>query len=329
MPNPTALRAPNDHATSSDRALALRERLDSAADMGLSANIARFLRFLGHEDGDVIELQALGVPGKYAPTAHFTHVRTVADAVAALEHAESRTPTGSYVLFNTVDPAVATEQPDLGDALGVRDRAILEVLYSTGIRRSELVRLGVYDLDAERGTLTVRQGKGKGKGKKDRVVPIGKRTVHWVERYLHATRDGLVMPPDEEVLFLTRFGEAFKPEPMTHLVRGYVDAADLGKTGACHLFRHTCATLMHEAGADIRHIQELLGHAELSTTQVYTQVAIRQLKAVHSATHPGAALPRPPVTAPVTALGEPPDAARGDAAELQAVLDADDDEDAG
>lgn len=91
---------------------------------------------------------------------------------------------------------------------------------------------------------------------------------------------------------------------MTHLVlRAYVDGAELGKTGACHLLRHTCATLMHENGADIRHIQELLGHVDLNTTQVYTQVGIRQLKAVHSATHPGAALSRPPV-ATRPAVGE-------------------------
>jgi integrase/recombinase XerD len=181
------------------------------------------------------------------------------------------------------------EQPDVSDPLGLRDRAILEVLYSTGIRRSEVVRLGVYDLDAERGTLTVRQGKGK----KDRVVPIGERAIYWVRRYLDQVREDLVMPPDENVLFLTRFGEGFRSEPMTHLVRGYIDAAELGKTGACHLLRHTCATLMHENGADIRYLQELLGHAELSTTQIYVQLGIRQLKVVHAATHPAAAMPRP------------------------------------
>jgi len=236
---------------------------------------------------------------------------TLANPAADLElpRVERRLP---KCVLTALEAEKVLDQPDLTEALGLRDRAILEVLYSTGIRRSELVRLGIYDLDAERGTLTVRQGKGK----KDRVVPIGERAVHWVERYLRQIRDGLVMPPDEGVLFLTRFGEGFKPEPMTHLVRGYVDAADLGKTGACHLFRHTCATLMHENGADIRHIQELLGHAELSTTEVYTHVAIRQLKAVHAATHPGAALPRPPV------------AARRDPAELQPVLDADDLDDA-
>lgn len=100
------------------------------------------------------------------------------------------------------------------------------------------------------------------------------------------------MPPDAGVLFLTQEGEELSPNRLTQLVREHVTAAELGKTGACHLFRHTCATLMLEGGADIRYIQELLGHVELSTTQIYTRVSIRKLKAVHTLTHPGARLGR-------------------------------------
>ena len=88
-------------------------------------------------------------------------------------------------------------------------------------------------------------------------------------------------------LFLTHLGEPFTPNRLTQLVRGYIQAADLGKSGSCHLFRHTMATLMLENGADIRYIQAMLGHAELSTTQIYTQVSIRKLKEIHTATHPG------------------------------------------
>jgi integrase/recombinase XerD len=105
-------------------------------------------------------------------------------------------------------------------------------------------------------------------------------------------RPELVTAPDAGVLFLTRFGEPFRPAPLTNLVRGYVDRAELGKTGACHLFRHTLATVMLEHGADIRYIQEMLGHAELSTTEIYTQVSIRKLCAVYDATHPAARLVR-------------------------------------
>jgi integrase/recombinase XerD len=178
------------------------------------------------------------------------------------------------------------EQPDASDALGLRDRAILEVLYSTGIRRMEVLNLSIYDLDTERGTLMVRQGKGK----KDRMVPIGERAIAWLERYLNDARPRLVVPPDEGTLFLGATGEELSPNRLSQLVRGYVDAAELGKRGACHLFRHTMATLMLENGADIRYIQEMLGHAELSTTQIYTQVSIRRLKQVHTLTHPGAKL---------------------------------------
>lgn len=189
------------------------------------------------------------------------------------------------------------EQPDTREPMGLRDRAILEVLYSTGIRRMELLNLSVYDLDTERGTLMVRQGKGK----KDRMVPIGERAIAWLERYLNDVRPGLVVPPDDGTFFLAATGEELSPSRLTQLVRGYVNAADTGKKGACHLFRHTMATVMLENGADIRYIQEMLGHVELSTTQIYTQVSIRRLKEVHTLTHPGARLeqPQPPNRPPL------------------------------
>jgi len=172
----------------------------------------------------------------------------------------------------------------VSDPLGLRDRAMLEVLYSTGIRRSELAHLAVFDLDAERSTLLVRQGKGR----KDRMVPIGERAVAWLSRYLTDTRPGLAVEPDDGTMFLTADGIEFSPDRLTQIARRYVLQAEVPKSGACHLFRHTCATLMLEGGADIRYIQALLGHAELSTTQIYAQVSIRALQVVHSATHPGA-----------------------------------------
>jgi integrase/recombinase XerD len=176
--------------------------------------------------------------------------------------------------------------PDTRMILGLRDRAILEVLYATAIRRSELVGLGVFDLDLERGTLFVRQGKGQ----KDRVVPLGERALAWVQTYLLEARPELVVASDEQTLFLGTAGEALGPTRLTEIVREYVLSAGLGKRGACHLLRHTAATLMLENGADIRFIQHLLGHADLRTTQIYTQVSIRMLKEVHQRTHPGARL---------------------------------------
>lgn len=175
-------------------------------------------------------------------------------------------------------------QPELTLGFGIRDRAILEVLYSTGMRRRELIALSIWDLDAERGTVSIRQGKGR----RDRMVPIGERAAAWVGKYSADVRPGLVVPPDAGVLFLTKEGLDFTPDHLSGLVTRYVERAELAKHGSCHLFRHTMATLMLEGGADIRYIQQMLGHAELSTTQIYTQVSIRALKAIHTATHPGA-----------------------------------------
>ena len=102
-----------------------------------------------------------------------------------------------------------------------------------------------------------------GKGKKDRMIPIGSRALAWIDKYVIEVRPTLVREPDDGTLFLSNLNEAFTPNRLTQLVREYVDAAQLGKRGACHLFRHTMATLMLENGADIRFIQQMLGHAEL------------------------------------------------------------------
>jgi integrase/recombinase XerD len=196
-------------------------------------------------------------------------------------------------------------QPDVTTATGLRDRAMLETLYSTGMRRMELIGLKCFDIDAERGTVMIRQGKGR----KDRMIPIGERAIAWIEKYRDDVRPELACGADEGVLFLTHLGEAFTPNRLTQLVRDYVDAAKLSKRGSCHLFRHTMATLMLENGADIRFIQAMLGHAELNTTQIYTQVSIRKLKAIHTATHPAkpkirkvASIPTDEPQDPATAL---------------------------
>jgi integrase/recombinase XerD len=177
-------------------------------------------------------------------------------------------------------------QPNPADPIGLRDRAILEVLYATGMRRMELLRLKLDGLDLERGTVMIRRGKGN----KDRMIPLGERAGAWLRKYLREGRPQLAGEPDDGTLFLTTQGEPFSAEYLTQLVRGYVLAAKVGKEGACHLFRHTMATLMLEGGADIRFIQQMLGHADLKATQLYTNVSIRLLKEIHAATHPGAHL---------------------------------------
>lgn len=178
-------------------------------------------------------------------------------------------------------------QTGLHGDLGIRDRAILETLYSTGIRRSELAHLRLYDVDTANGTLMVRQGKGQ----KDRMVPLGARAAHWIDRYAAEVRPSLVAEPDPGWLFVHEYGEPFAKNRLTDLVKKYIEKAGVEKPGACHIFRHTMATLMLDAGADIRHIQAILGHSQLSTTEIYTQVSIAKLKAVHALTHPAGRAP--------------------------------------
>jgi integrase/recombinase XerD len=191
---------------------------------------------------------------------------------------------------NAADMEQVLLQPDLRTPVGIRDRAILETFYSTGMRRTELVRLALSDLDWDRRLILIRQGKGR----RDRVVPIGPRALAWVARYWAEVRPRLVRAPDEGTVFLTARGRPLHPNHLSALVRGYVEAARLGKQGACHLFRHTMATLMLEGGADIRFIQQMLGHAKLTSTQRYTHVSVQQLQAVHAATHPAGQLSIPP-----------------------------------
>ncbi len=212
-------------------------------------------------------------------------------------------------VLNEAEAERVINLPNVETPLGLRDRAILETLYSTGVRRMELITLRLYDIDRERGTLMVREGKGRGQ----RVVPIGDRALGWVEKYLAEVRSTLVVEPDEGYIFLTYAGAGFDPNSLTILAGTYVRRAELGKVGAVHLFRHTAATVMLEHGADIRFIQAMLGHAKLETTQLYTQVSIRKLKEVHTATHPARLRridppPAEPVDVPPAELVGPPPA---------------------
>jgi integrase/recombinase XerD len=196
-----------------------------------------------------------------------------------LPRMEKRLPTAALTL-SQVEALLAV--PNVADPLGVRDRAMLELFYSTGLRRAELCRLELTDLNTERGTLTIRRGKGR----KDRVVPVGARAVAWLERYLKEARPRLCLDTRTPALFLTGYGEAFNPDVVSRMVSGWMKAA--GLKGSCHLLRHTCATHMLDGGADIRYIQQLLGHEKLETTAIYTEVSIRQLQEVHARCHPSA-----------------------------------------
>jgi integrase/recombinase XerD len=172
--------------------------------------------------------------------------------------------------------------PDTNTVYGVRDRAMLETLYSTGIRRTECAELGLYDVDSQRQTVMVRQGKGG----KDRLLPIGKRALYWVEKYRDDVRPELVIDRENTCLFLTDYGEPFIKGRLGALVKRYLHHAEIDKPGGCHLFRHAMATHMLDNGADLRFIQMMLGHSQLSTTEIYTHVSIEKLREIHTATHP-------------------------------------------
>lgn len=177
---------------------------------------------------------------------------------------------------------VVLMQPDIGTPLGLRDRALLELLYSTGMRRMEAVRLLLGSVDLAERLVVIREGKGR----KDRIVPLGERAAEWLHKYLYEVRPRLSCCKDDGQIFLTGRGEAFSLQSLSHIVRGYVDKSGVGKQGACHMFRHTMATLMLENGADVRFVQAMLGHSDISATQIYTHVAIRKLKEVHERSHP-------------------------------------------
>ena len=148
-------------------------------------------------------------------------------------------------------------QPDLRTAVGLRDRTILETLYSTGMRRMEVCGLQFQDLDCERGLVMIRQGKGK----KDRLVPIGERALAWIAAYRERARGELLDGRDPGRLFLTKLGENMRPCHLTQMVRRYIRLAGIGKEGSCHTFRHTM--------------------------EVYAKLSVGHLKAVHTALHPG------------------------------------------
>lgn len=183
------------------------------------------------------------------------------------------------------------QQPDTTTLFGLRDRAIFEVLYSTGIRRAEVCALRIDHIHVDRQVLFINQGKGQ----KDRYVPIGHRALLWIARYVEQARDQLAIDPKERTLFLTVDGKPIDPDSLTEYGRRYIRSAKVDKPGACHIFRHTMATLMHDNGADIRSIQAILGHEKLDTTQIYTRVSLKKLLDTHQKTHP-AERPAPPTS---------------------------------
>ena len=165
--------------------------------------------------------------------------------------------------------------PDTATPLGLRDRAMLETLYATGLRVSELVALKVFEVNLDAGVVRV-----TGKGAKERLVPLGEEAVEWISRY-QKIRDR-----KSDALFLTSRGAGMTRQAFWHLIRRYGARAIPGKKLSPHVLRHAFATHLINHGADLRVVQLLLGHADISTTQIYTHVARERLKALHAKHHP-------------------------------------------
>lgn len=174
-------------------------------------------------------------------------------------------------------------QPDAGQAAGVRDRAMLELLYATGIRVSELVSLDVSDVNLEMGYI-----KCSGKGSKERIVPLGSLAIQSCRDYLGVARPRLVREREEQALFVNHHGHRLTRQGFWKIVKKYADDAKIEKEITPHTLRHSFATHLLENGADLRSVQEMLGHADISTTQIYTQVTRGRLKEVYAKAHPRA-----------------------------------------
>jgi integrase/recombinase XerD len=165
--------------------------------------------------------------------------------------------------------------PDTQAPLGLRDRAMLELLYATGLRVSELVGLKTFQVSLESGVVRV-----MGKGSKERLVPLGEEAVHWIAKYLEERKS------DSDALFITSRGGGMTRQAFWHLIRRYGRRAIPGKKLSPHVLRHAFATHLINHGADLRVVQLLLGHADISTTQIYTHVARERLRQLHAKHHP-------------------------------------------
>jgi integrase/recombinase XerD len=174
-------------------------------------------------------------------------------------------------------------QPDSATPLGLRDRAMLEVLYASGLRVSELVRLKLVEVSYDMGVVRV-----FGKGAKERLVPLGEEAIAWLARYSKEGRPALLRQRSSDYVFVTGRGAPMTRQAFWHLIKRRAGAALPGKPLSPHTLRHAFATHLLNHGADLRVVQLLLGHADISTTQIYTHVARERLKALHQKHHPRA-----------------------------------------
>ncbi|MFA5357054.1 MAG: site-specific tyrosine recombinase XerD [Candidatus Omnitrophota bacterium] len=180
---------------------------------------------------------------------------------------------------NEVDTLLS--KPNIRQTQGIRDRAILETLYATGMRVSEAANLKKDNVNLEVGFLRC-----IGKGNKERVIPLGSKAISSIKRYLEASRPRQLKGKESEFLFLNKFGRNISRQSLWKIIKRYAREARIKKPIRPHILRHSFATHLLERGADLRSVQEMLGHANISTTQIYTHISKERLKAIHKMFHP-------------------------------------------
>ena len=303
MPSPAA----SPPANSAD-ARSIEEYIDlSWMERGLAAatlsayraDLSLFSRWLSNRGLGIEEARRLDVLDFLSEHTHWPP-RTIARRLSALRRFYQHLEREGRITDNPCDridaprlgrplPEVLTEQeverllaaPDVDTVLGIRDRAMLEVLYATGLRVSELVGLRSEQVNLLQGVLRV-----VGKGDKERLVPLGEPAVDWLERFLERGRAEILGVKPSPALFPTGRGRAMTRQAFWHLVKRYAERADISRRISPHTLRHAFATHLLDHGADLRVVQMLLGHRDISTTQIYTHVARERLKIIHARHHP-------------------------------------------
>ena len=262
-------------------------------------DLTRFSRWLSSRGLGLENARRLDVLDFLAEHAHWPP-RTTARRLSALRRFYQHLEREGRIAGNPCDridaprlgrplPGTLTEQdverllaaPDVDTVLGVRDRAMLEVLYATGLRVSELVGLRSEQVDLRQGVLRV-----VGKGGRERLVPLGEQAVDWLERFLERGRAGILGARSSSALFPTGRGRAMTRQAFWQLVKRHARGAGILRDISPHTLRHAFATHLLDHGADLRVVQMLLGHRDISTTQIYTHVARERLKAIHARHHP-------------------------------------------
>lgn len=263
------------------------------------ADLAQFAVWLQQQDKQIIAVDA-GTILAYLSHANAQSVRTVARRLSSIRRLYEYLAREDRIKVNPASqveaprigrslPKSLTESeveallhaPDVEEVLGLRDRAMLELLYATGLRVSELVTLTIQQLNLRQGVLRV-----TGKGNKERLVPMGEEANSWLERYLQSARGQILQGVLSDDLFPSKRGRAMTRQTFWHSIKRYAKKAEISKPLSPHVLRHAFATHLVNHGADLRVVQMLLGHSDISTTQIYTHVARERLKNLHGEHHP-------------------------------------------